>query len=348
MMVKTKIIATLGPSSSSASVLRKMMRAGLDVVRLNFSHGTLVQHAERIRLIRHLNKTCRRRLQILCDLEGHRIRIGVLKNNEPIVLRKGQVLYIAQGHFPGTSEKISFDYKGSLKVIKPRQAVYIDDGNIFLEVEKVFPGSLKTKVVVGGLLKPRKGVNIPEADLEFGPISRKDEADIDFSIKHNVDFIAQSFVRNKEDVYSVRDRVRLKCPGCKIIAKIENKDGIENIDSIIDAADGIMVARGDMGVSIPFYEVPVVQKMIIRKCNAEGKFVITATQMLEHMVENRIPTRAEAADVANAVLDGTDYAMLSAETASGLFPVESIEAMNKIIKFTEKMKRDGLKGCLKY
>ncbi|MFH1691368.1 MAG: pyruvate kinase [Candidatus Omnitrophota bacterium] len=338
MMVKTKIIATVGPSSSSLPVLRRMMRSGLDVVRLNFSHGTYQECVQRIKMIRGLNKTYKRHMRVLCDLEGHRIRIGALEKGQPIALRKGQILYLAQGDFLGSATKVPFDYKGPLKVIKKGQAIYIDDGNIFLIVEQVLRNILKTKVMVAGLLKPRKGVNMPGARLEFGPISSKDKADIEFSIKQKADFIAQSFVRTDKDVHVVRDKIGAKLPGCKIIAKIENRDGIRNIDSIIDASDGIMVARGDMGVSIPFYEVPIVQKMIIAKCNAKKKFVITATQMLEHMVDNRIPTRAEAADVANAVLDGTDYVMLSAETASGAYPVEALDAMNKIIKFTEQAK----------
>lgn len=317
------------------------MRAGLDVIRLNFSHGDHKEHSARIKIVRRLNKVYRRHLKVLCDLEGHRVRIGALESAQPIALKKGQSLFLAQGDFRGCGNKIPFDYKGPLKVIKPGQAVYIDDGNIFLSVEKVLPKMLKTKVVVAGMLKPRKGINMPGVYLEFGPLSSKDKADIEFSIEQKVDFIAQSFVRTAKDIFAVYERTRARWPACKIIAKIENADGIKNIDSIIESCDGIMIARGDMGVSIPFYEVPAVQKMIIAKCNAKKKFVITATQMLEHMVENRIPTRAEAADVANAVLDGTDYAMLSAETASGAYPVEAVEAMNKIIAFTEKVKRDG-------
>lgn len=336
MMVKTKIIATIGPSSDTLPILRKMMRAGLDVIRLNFSHGNHKEHARRIRMARGLNKTYKRHVRVLCDLEGHRIRIGSLEKGQPIALRKGQILYLTQGDFLGNAAKVPFDYKGVLKVIKQGQAIYIDDGNIFLTVEKVLRNTLKTKVIVPGLLKPRKGINMPGARLEFGAISCKDKADIEFSIEQKADFIAQSFVKTDKDVFAVRERTRVKCPACKIIAKIENRDGINNIDSIIDASDGIMIARGDMGVSIPFYEVPIVQKMIIAKCNARKKFVITATQMLEHMVENRMPTRAEAADVANAVLDGTNYVMLSAETASGAYPVEALDAMNRIIKFTEQ------------
>lgn len=338
MSPRTKIIATLGPSSATVSVIRKMMRAGLDVVRLNFSHGTLKEHRDRIRIVRRLNKLYRRHLRILGDLEGHRIRIGLLKDHAPLELKKGGMFWLIQKEIIGEGDAAGFDYPGPICDIKKGLTIYIDDGSIALKVLAVSRKTLKTSVVAPGLLKEHKGINIPGARLEFCGMTLKDKGDIEFAVREKLDFLAQSFVRTAGDVKEVRERVEGRLPGCQIIAKIENQEGIRHIDKIIEASDGIMVARGDMGVCIPIYEVPIVQKEIIKKCNHKKRFVITATQMLEHMVDNRIPTRAEVTDVANAVLDGTDYCMLSAETAAGLYPAEAVDMMNKIIKFTEQAK----------
>ena len=337
-MVKTKIICTLGPASSSETMLRKMIFAGMDVARLNFSHGTLHDLLHKTGLVRLLNKKYKRRVKLLGDLQGHRIRIGELA--APIELKKRQALLLTQERVKGTREKISFDYKGPLNSIKNGHYIFIDDGNIALEVTGRSGSSLKTKVTAGGLLKAHKGVNIPDAKLEFGSISRKDKEDILFCQKNNIEYIAQSFVRTRQDILDVRDILKERSQ-CKIIAKIEDREGIKNIDDIIKASDGIMIARGDMGVSLPVYEVPVIQKMIIKKCNRARKFVITATQMLESMTEDRMPTRAEVTDVANAIIDGTDLVMLSAESAVGKYPVETVTMMNNIIKFTEKYLRQG-------
>jgi pyruvate kinase len=231
---------------------------------------------------------------------------------------------------------IPFDYKGDLDRIKPNQLIYIDDGNIVLRVKSTSASSIKAVVVEGGVLKERKGVNIPGVELEFEGITAKDKKDIEFGIKNGVDYIALSFVRDAGDVIEAAELIKPGLPKCRLIAKIESREAIKNIDEIIDVCDGIMVARGDMGVAVPIYEVPIIQKCIIKKCNAAKKFVITATQMLEHMTEHSRPTRAEVADVANAIIDGTDFVMLSAETAVGLFPHQSVMMMNDIIKFTEK------------
>jgi pyruvate kinase len=331
-MVKAKIICTLGPASSNTTVIRNMIFTGMDVARLNFSHGKPEELLNRIKLIRSLNAKYRRRIKVLGDLQGHRIRVGALVS--PVLLKKRQIVWLTQQDTKGSADIIPFDYQGSLSSIKNGCQVFIDDGNIALEVIDRAKNRLKARVAAGGLLKGHKGINIPNAKLEFGGISLKDKNDIFFCEKHGVDFIAQSFVRTKNDILELR---KLLQPGskCQIIAKIENREGIKNIDQIIKVSDGIMIARGDMGVSLPIYEIPVIQKMIIKKCNRAGKFVITATQMLESMVENPRPTRAEVTDVANAIIDGTDFIMLSAESAVGKYPVEAVLMMNNIIKFTE-------------
>ena len=350
-MTRTKIICTLGPASSRSSVLRQMMRAGMDVVRLNFSHGTPAEHLEKIQLVRALNKKNRRHIRILGDLVGYRMRIGELKGQQPIEVKKRQILWLTTESILGEGSpsarrvktrpqseaaRIPFDWAGSLRPIKPGQAIFIDDGLIALKVEARDEKSLKTRVIVGGMIKERKGINIPGVRLDVTGLTRKDREDIHFCIEHKVDYIAQSFVRNKRDILDLQNHLKSHSHTCGVIAKIENREGIRNIDEIIGVCDGIMVARGDMGISIPIYEVPYVQKKIIKKCNKAKKFVITATQMLESMTEHPIPTRAEVCDVANAILDGTDYVMLSGESAAGLYPVKCVETMNRIIKFTEK------------
>ncbi len=335
-MPRTKIIATLGPASSNYTVLRKMFTAGLDVVRLNFSHGSHKQHLNLIELVRGLNRKYRRHIRIMQDLEGLRIRIGRFKGAKTRFLKNRTVVWLtndAEAYGPRT---IPFDYKGDLDRIKPRQLIYIDDGNLSLRVKSNSVNSIKAVVAEGGILKERKGINIPDVDLEFEGITEKDKKDIEFGIKHSVDYIALSFVRDENDVRQAAALIKPRLPDCRLVAKIENRQAIENIDGILEAADGIMIARGDMGVAIPIYEVPIIQKRIIKKSNAAGKFVITATQMLEHMTEHSRPTRAEVADVANAIIDGTDFVMLSAETAVGRFPYQSVLMMNEIIKFTEK------------
>jgi len=314
-------------------VLHKLYRAGLDAVRLNFSHGTKAEHAARVALVRELNRKTRRHVLILQDLKGNRIRIGRLK--APIELKKRQSLTLVQADVQDRAGLIPFDYRGSLKVIKPGHFIYIDDGNIALEVKSSGRDSLSCEVTAGGTLKDRKGVNIPLARLDFPLLSEEDRADIEFGVEQKLDFISQSFVRSKADVLAVAALVRPRLPSCKIIAKIEAREAIKNLDEIIDAADGIMVARGDLGVMFPLWEVPVLQKRIIKLCNRLKKPVITATQMLETMTANPLPTRAEVSDVANAVLDGTDYVMLSAETAAGKYPAEAVGMMNQIIKYTE-------------
>ena len=335
-MPRTKIIATLGPVSSNYTVLRKMFTAGLDVVRLNFSHGSHKQHLNLIELVRGLNRKYRRHIRIMQDLEGLRIRVGRFKGAKTRLLKNRTVVWLSNEAEACGPRTIPFDYKGDLGRLKPKQLIFIDDGNLVLRIKSTSVNSLKAVVVEGGVLKERKGVNIPDVDLGFEGITEKDKRDIEFGIKHRVDYIALSFVRDENDIRQAAALIKPRLPNCRLVAKIENRQAIENIDGIIEAADGIMIARGDMGVAIPIYEVPIIQKRIIKKSNAAGKFVITATQMLEHMTEHSKPTRAEVTDVANAIIDGTDFVMLSAETAVGRFPYQSVLMMNDIIKFTEK------------
>ena len=338
-MVRTKIIATLGPSSNSYSVIRKMVMSGLDVVRFNFSHGTHEEHLRRLELVKQINKIYRRHIRIMQDLEGYRVRIGHFTGAKYKVLKRKATIWLTKDTDKGDPCIVPFDYRGDLNKIKPGQLIYIDDGNIILKVKHSSKKAIKTSVIEGGVLKERKGINMPGASIPFSGITHKDVRDVEFGIRHKVDYIAQSFVCRKQDVDTIANLVKPKAPRCRIIAKIETKNAIRNIDEIIDAADGIMIARGDMGISVPIYEIAMIQKRIIKKCNQKRKFVITATQMLEHMTEHSRPTRAEVTDVTNAILDGTDFVMLSAETATGNYPVESVRMMNKIIKFTEENRR---------
>lgn len=335
-MPKTKIIATLGPASSSYAVLRKMVAAGLDVVRLNFSHGTYQQHLERIKLIHLINQKYRRHVRIMQDLEGFRIRVGRFKGPKTRVLEKRTVVWLTNDPGAQGPKIIPLDYQHDLDWIKSGHLIYIDDGKLALRAKDSSTRKIKAQVLEGGILRERKGINVPEAELEFEGITEKDKKDMEFGIMHKIDYIALSFVRDESDVLKSSEFIKPRLPSCRIVAKIETRQAIENIDKIIKLADGIMIARGDMGISIPIYEVPIVQKQIIKKCNAAKKFVITATHMLEHMTEHTRPTRAEVADVANAIIDGTDFVMLSAETAVGRYPYESVAMMNDIIKFTEK------------
>ncbi len=334
-MTKTKIIATLGPASSSRTVIRKMMRAGMDVVRLNCSHSSPDQRLSLIERVRYLNKRYRRRLRILLDLEGPRIRLGRIKYHRNIPVKKGQVIRLVRGDRLGEGSVLPLDYPGSFLDFQKAENISIDDGLIVLKIEDLAEESIKARVVVGGIIKERKGVNLPGARLRFISPTPRDLENIEFGLDAGVDYIAQSFVRDAGDIERVEEVVHRRGSSCRVIAKIEDRQGVFHREEIIDASDGVMVARGDLGVSLPIWEVPIIQKKIIRRCNKMGKFVITATQMMESMVEHLRPTRAEVADVANAILDGTDFVMLSAETAVGLHPVETVKMMNEIIKFTE-------------
>lgn len=335
-MAKTGIICTMGPATRSLPILKKMADSGMTIVRLNFSHGTYEEYEKDFALIRNLNKKYRKNVKILADLEGHRIRVGDIKGGK-VDLRKKQKLILTNKKVMGDNKRIYIDYSRPLTDIKKGLEIFIDDGNLKLKVLVSKKDELITEVQMDYTLKTHKGINIPAANLKFPPMEKKDMEDMLFALKHNVDYIANSFVRNADDMKPLRYILEQeKKKDCQLIAKIEDRSGIDNLPSILDMCDGIMVARGDMGISIPLWTVPVVQKYIIKKCRSRKKFVITATQMLESMVENPIPTRAEVSDVANAIIDGSNYVMLSAETAVGNYPAETVEMMGNIIKFTEK------------
>lgn len=335
-MNKTKIVATLGPASDNYSTIFKMIKSGLEVARFNFSHGTHQSHLDKMQIIRKINKKYQRRIMLLQDLEGYRVRVGTFGKEKTKILKRHEIYYLKKGSSSSEKNVIPFDYQYDLKDISAGNDVFIDDGNLALKVKASTSTSVKVEVVGGGILKPRKGINIPGVIIPFKGVTDKDKNDIVFGCKHKFDWVAQSFVRTRKDMEDVIKLVRPDNPKCKFIAKIESKQAIRNLDKIMDVCDGIMVARGDMGVALPIYQVPVVQKMIISKCLQKKKFVITATQMLESMTDHIRPTRAEVTDVANAIIDGTDYVMLSAESASGMYPVETIAMMKSVIKFTEK------------
>lgn len=335
-MFKTKIIATLGPASGSETVLRKMILSGMDVARLNFSHGDSTAHKMLLDLVRNINRKYKRAVKILQDLEGNRIRIGALKDKQPLELKKRDKIWLIREDILGDKSEVHLDYQGSFLDIEINNDIFIDDGNIQLEAKKVSRDAILAEVIVGGLLKENKGVNIPLAKLKFPWLTEKDIKDLEFGIENKVDYIAQSFVRDKYDCLAAKKIFKEKLPNCLFVAKIESRQAIRNIDDIIKVSDCILIARGDMGIAVPIWEIPMIQKAIIKKCNQKKKPVITATQMLERMTESIQPTRAEVTDVANAILDGTDFVMLSAETAAGKYPVEAVRMMNQIIKYTER------------
>lgn len=334
-MRKTKIVGTIGPASESVEMLKKLFEAGLNVTRLNFSHGDHQEHLRRIENIKLAAQETGKNIAILLDTKGPEIRTGVLKQ-EPIELIEGETLIITTEEMEGTKEKISVSYPGLVKDVKIGDRLLIDDGLIEVKIEDTGGNEIITTVLNGGQLKSRKGVNVPGVSVSLPGITEKDAADIRFGLEHGIDFIAASFVRKASDILEIRKILEEENQeNVQIIAKIENQEGVDNIDEILQVADGIMVARGDLGVEVPAEDVPIMQKMMIRKCNELGKPVITATQMLDSMQRNPRPTRAEVGDVANAIFDGTDAVMLSGETAAGKYPLDSVEMMAKISERTE-------------
>ena len=336
-MRKTKIVCTIGPASESPEMLDKLIAAGMNVARLNFSHGNHEEHAIRIAAIRDASDRMEKPVGILLDTKGPEIRTHSMENGE-IHLVTGQVIDISMTEVLGNASRFSVTYDRLIEDVDQNNVILLDDGLIELRVlaKDVEQGLIHTIVENAGILKNKKGVNVPGVSVKLPGITEKDAADILFGIDQGVDFIAASFVRTAKDVLEIRELLEQnEGSHIQIIPKIENQEGVDNIDAIIEVSDGLMVARGDLGVEIPAEEVPLVQKSLIKKCNQVGKPVITATQMLDSMQRNPRPTRAEASDVANAIMDGTDAIMLSGETAAGIYPVESVATMNKIAERTE-------------
>ncbi|WP_251549545.1 pyruvate kinase [Neobacillus muris] len=332
MLRKTKIVCTIGPASESVDKLTQLMNAGMNVARLNFSHGDFEEHGGRIKNIREAASENGKNIAILLDTKGPEIRTHNMQNGA-LELKSGESIIISMKEVEGTLEKFSITYPGLIDDVQVGSKILLDDGLIGLEVIKVDKeaGEILTKILNSGTLKNKKGVNVPGVSVNLPGITEKDKKDILFGIEQGIDFIAASFVRRAKDVLEIRQLLEEhNAAHIHIIPKIENQEGVDNIDEILEVSDGLMVARGDLGVEIPAEEVPLVQKMLIKKCNAIGKPVITATQMLDSMQRNPRPTRAEASDVANAIFDGTDAIMLSGETAAGLYPVEAVQTMHNI------------------
>ena len=335
--MRTKIVCTIGPSSESEEVLEQLIKEGMSVARLNFSHGSIPEHKIKIDRIKKVRDKLKRPVAIMFDTKGPEIRLGNLKDDMEPYLNVDDEYVLTTEDITGDEKIASITYKELPKDIKKGDSILIDDGLIELKVESITGDEIYTKVVNGGFIKSKKGVNVPNVKLRLPSLTEKDIADLKFGVKEDIDFVAASFVRTKEDVLNIRSVLESEgMYNIQIISKIENKEGLENIDDIIEVSDGIMVARGDLGVEIPTEEVPIIQKEIIKKCNLKGKPVITATQMLDSMIRNPRPTRAEANDVANAVLDGSDAIMLSGETASGAYPVEAVKTMAKIARAMEE------------
>jgi pyruvate kinase len=334
-MRKTKIVCTIGPASESLPVLKKLIQAGMNVARLNFSHGNHEEHAQRIQTIRQASAEMGKTVAILLDTKGPEIRTGMFKE-EAIELVQDQQVTLTTEEIAGDAERFSVTYKHLPHDVRIGSTILIDDGLIALEVLAVAAPEIKCRIVNGGTIKGRRGVNVPGVTISLPGITDKDAADIVFGIEQGIDFIAASFVRKANDIMEIRELLeKYTAQHIQIIAKIENQEGVNNLNEILEVSDGLMVARGDLGVEIPAEQVPLVQKRMIHRCNLIGKPVITATQMLDSMQRFPRPTRAEASDVANAIFDGTDAVMLSGETAAGKYPVESVETMARIAEHTE-------------
>lgn len=333
---QTKILVTLGPASSSKEVLRQMFLEGVDVCRLNFSHGTHEQHEKVINIINELDAELDANIAILADLQGPKIRIGDVENGE-IIVEKGDEIDFVTERCIGTKEKLYLSYQQFPKDVEKGDMILIDDGKKRLQViETNHIDRVRARVINGGTIGSKKGVNLPNTKISLPSLTEKDLKDALFALEHNVDWLALSFVRTVQDVNDLRDLIKSKGKDTAIISKIEKPEALDEIDEIIAASDAIMVARGDLGVEVSFDRVPTIQKQIVDKCIEQSKPVIIATQMMESMIENFRPTRAEATDVANAVIDGADALMLSGETSVGKYPVETIKSMEQIISYTEE------------
>ena len=336
-MKKTKIVCTMGPNSNDENIMRQLVKEGMDIARFNFSHGSHEEQKGRMDMLKKIREEEKKPVAILLDTKGPEIRTGVLKDGKKVLLKEGETITLTNEEIEGDETKVSLTYKGLVDDVQIGNMILIDDGLIGLKVKEKTETDIICTIINGGELGERKGVNVPNVPVRLPAITEKDKEDLKFGVEQKIDFIAASFVRSAEGILEIRALLK-ECgaPHIPIIAKIENAEGIKNIDEIIHCADGIMVARGDLGVEIPAEKVPYLQKMLIKKCNDNYKPVITATQMLDSMIRNPRPTRAEVTDVANAVYDGTDAVMLSGETAQGKYPVEALQMMVHIIENTEK------------
>ena len=332
---KTKIVATVGPASSSEELIRSMIQEGASAFRLNFSHGTHETHAEIISRIRSMNEELGTHACILQDLQGPKIRLQSIANGQ-IHVRSGQEICITTQQVEGNEKVIGTNYKQLPQDVHIGQTILISDGKIELKINKIEENLVRTTVVHGGVIKSLQGLNLPDTSTSLSALTEKDKADLDFGLKHEVEWVALSFVRQASDVSALKEIIHNKGYATKVIAKIEKPEALTHIADIIEVSDGIMVARGDLGVEIPTELVPIAQKRIVKACNKSAKPVIIATHMMESMIENSRPTRAEATDVANAVIDGADAVMLSAETATGLHPILAIRTMRRIIHLVEQ------------
>ena len=333
---KAKILATLGPASSSYEKIKRVFEAGCDVFRLNFSHGSVETHRQNLEWIRELEEKYNHATCILADLQGPKLRVGEFKNIEES-LKKGQKFILDTDSKPGDNQRVNFPHSEIYEHLTPNTSLLINDGRIRLQVIEQNKDSLITEVLNDGVISNNKGVNIPDVILPIDSLTSKDKADLQKALEMNVDWVALSFVQQAEDIHKLKKIVDGKA---LVMAKIEKPSAVKNIDDIIQAADGIMIARGDLGVEMPTEKVPIAQKNIIKRCRHYGKPVVVATQMLESMISNLVPTRAEASDVANAIYDGTDAVMLSGESAMGDYPVESVATMDRIIENVEKDKNN--------
>ena len=329
---KTKIIATLGPASSNYETISELFRAGADIFRLNFSHGDHQSHLDNILNIRKLEKKSGRPISILTDLQGPKLRVGSFQNSEGVILKKNSNFILDLSKEKGSEERVNFPHPELYEHLKIGQNIYINDGHLKLKITENKNNKINTQVISPGKITNNKGVNLPDLKFTLPAITDKDENDIEFALENNVDWIALSFVQHANDILNLKKRIDGKA---SVIAKLEKPSALKDLDNIIKVADGIMIARGDLGIEVPLETVPVLQKKIIRNCRRNAKPSIVATQMLESMITSPIPTRAESSDVATAVYDGADAVMLSAETAIGRFPLRTIETMNRIISEVE-------------
>lgn len=335
MFKKTKIIATIGPVTEDRKIMEQLAREGMDVIRLNFSHGDFQEHEKRVLNARFVSHKLKKPIAILQDLCGPKIRTGDFYK-ESIILKNGQKFIFTTKNCVGDENRVFINYKNLPQEIKNDAIILLNDGKNEFKVEKIKGEEIHTKVIIGGEIKGRRGVNFPGTMLKISSLTDKDKEDIKFGIKNKVDFIAISFVRSANDILELRNILKIAKANIRIIAKIETQEAIENIDEIINVADGILVARGDLAVEVGAEKVPMLQKIIIKKCNDKGKPAITATQMLESMIKNPVPTRAEVNDIANAILDGADAVMLSEETTLGNYPLKAIEVMARVARHTEE------------